>query len=99
MTDHYAVNNRACISPRNTLLGRCEKHKKNETTIFKVSFFSPGKAHSSEVTIAYYGKKSFKLLNILNYKSWRVLIIEVKIQNEHLFINQSLQWKHGKSTT
>ena len=36
--------------------------------------------------IGYYGKKSFELLSQLNDKSVRILIIEVKIENEVLLL-------------
>ena len=49
------------------------------TTIFK-----HGKTNSCGLAIDYYGKKSFELLNKFNDKSGRVLIIEVKIENEVL---------------
>ena len=45
------------------------------------SFFPHGKTNSCGVAIGYYAKKSFELLNKINYKSGRVLIIEVKIES------------------
>ena len=55
--------------------------------IFKDScFFSHGKTNSCGVAIGYYGKKSLELLSRLNDKSGRVLIIEVKIENEVLLL-------------
>ena len=47
-------------------------------------FFSHGKTNSCRVAIGYYGKKSFELLNKVNDKLGRVLIIEVKIENKVL---------------
>ena len=48
--------------------------------------FSQGKTNSCGVAIGYYGKKSFELLSQLNDKSVRILIIEVKIENEVLLL-------------
>ena len=49
-------------------------------------FFSHGKTNSRGVAIGYYGKKSFELLSKFNDKSGRVLILEVKIENEVLLL-------------
>ena len=49
-------------------------------------FFLHGKINSCGVAIGYYGKKSFKILSKLNDKSGRVLILEVKIENEVLLL-------------
>ena len=49
-------------------------------------FFSNSKTNSCGVAIGYYGEKSFELLNKVNDKSGCVLIIEVKIENELLFL-------------
>ena len=49
-------------------------------------FFSHGKTNSCGVAIGYYGKKSVELLNNFNDKSGRVLVIEVKIDNEVLLL-------------
>ena len=49
-------------------------------------FFSHGKTNSRGVTIGYYGKKYFKLLSKFNDKSGRILILEVKIENEVLLL-------------
>ena len=49
-------------------------------------FFSHGKTNSCGVAIGYYGKKSFELLSKFNDKSGRVLILEVKIENEVLLL-------------
>ena len=48
--------------------------------------FSQGKTNSCGVAIGYYEKKSFELLSQLNDKSVRILIIEVKIENEVLLL-------------
>ena len=45
-------------------------------------FFSHGKTNSWGITIGYNGKKSFELLSKFNDKSGRIIIIEVKIENE-----------------
>ena len=47
-------------------------------------FFSHGKTNSCRVAIGYYEKKSFELLNKVNDKLGRVLIIEVKTENKVL---------------
>ena len=62
--------------------------KKNETTIFKDNcfFFSHGKTNSCGFGIGYYGKKLFKILNKFNDNSGRVLIREVKNENEVLLL-------------
>ena len=49
-------------------------------------FFSHGKTNSCGVAIGCYWKKSFKLLSEFNDKSGRVLILEVKIENEVLLL-------------
>ena len=49
-------------------------------------FFSHGKTNSCGVAKGYYRKKSFKLLSKFNDKSGRVLILEVKIENEVLLL-------------
>ena len=55
--------------------------------IFKDNcFFSHGKTNSCGVAMGYYGEKSFKLLSKFNDKSGRVLILEVKIENEVLLL-------------
>ena len=48
--------------------------------------FLHGKTNSCGVAIGYYGKKSFELLSKFNDKSGRVLILEVKIENEFLLL-------------
>ena len=65
-----------------------EKKKKWNRDFQGYSFFPHGKTNSCGVAIGYYAKKSFELLNKINYKSGRVLIIEVKIEsNVVLLIN------------
>ena len=49
-------------------------------------FSSHGKTNSFGVAIGYYGKKSLELPNKFNDKTGRVLIIEVKIENEVLLL-------------
>ena len=49
-------------------------------------FFSHGKTNSWGITVGYYGKKSFELLSKFNNKSGRIIIIEVKIENEVLLL-------------
>ena len=64
-----------------------KKKKKKWNSDFQGQlFFSHSKANSSGVAIDYCGKKSFELLNKFNDISGRILITEVKIENEMLLL-------------
>ena len=57
-----------------------------EQRLSRTVAFLRDKTNSCGVTLEYHGKKSFGLLSKFNDKSGRVLIIEVKIENEFLVL-------------
>ena len=69
--------------------------------IFKDNlFFSHSKTSYCGVPISYCEKKTFELLKKFNNKSGRVLIIEVKIENELLLLinlyNANMENEHSR---
>ena len=62
--------------------------KKWNNDFLEQLFFSHGKTNSCGVAIGYcyYGKTSFEPLNKFSDKSGRVLIVEVKIENQVLLL-------------
>ena len=62
------------------------KKKEMEQRFSRTVAFLHDKTNSCGVTIEYHRKKSFGLLRKFNDKSGRVLIIEVKIENEVLVL-------------